>query len=327
MCGPGVEFADGTVPGVFAWQPPPALVVACRTCSRSVRHDRAGAASQRVARRPSARPGVLAAADVHVATRLARAHRRDATNASCSPSRCSCAARGSDRSCSTSPRPPTTITPDDDDAPGDAGRAAVAGARPDWITACAASPLVAAAPGGAPVRLVGLAAVARPLLAAGGARRVRARCSARPTVRTTWTAAALQRDLDALFPRRRRRPTSRGRGRGRASRVSVIAGGPGHRQDDDDRAADHRAVAPAARAADRAGGADRQGGGPARGGRARRRRAAHRRGPDVARHADGVDDAPPARPAPRCRRAGSGTTGTTGCRYDVVSSTSARWCR
>ena len=22
MCGPGVEFADGTVPGVFAWQPP-----------------------------------------------------------------------------------------------------------------------------------------------------------------------------------------------------------------------------------------------------------------------------------------------------------------
>ena len=28
MCGPGIEFADGTVPGVFAWQPPPALVVA-----------------------------------------------------------------------------------------------------------------------------------------------------------------------------------------------------------------------------------------------------------------------------------------------------------
>ncbi|HET6877365.1 MAG TPA: UvrD-helicase domain-containing protein [Jatrophihabitans sp.] len=28
MCGPGVRFADGTVPGVFAWRPPAALVVA-----------------------------------------------------------------------------------------------------------------------------------------------------------------------------------------------------------------------------------------------------------------------------------------------------------
>jgi exodeoxyribonuclease V beta subunit len=28
MCGPGVVADDGTVPGVFAWQPPPALVVA-----------------------------------------------------------------------------------------------------------------------------------------------------------------------------------------------------------------------------------------------------------------------------------------------------------
>jgi exodeoxyribonuclease V beta subunit len=27
MCGPGVAFADDSVPGVFAWQPPPALVV------------------------------------------------------------------------------------------------------------------------------------------------------------------------------------------------------------------------------------------------------------------------------------------------------------
>jgi exodeoxyribonuclease V beta subunit len=28
MCGPGVVAADGTIPGVFAWRPPPALVVA-----------------------------------------------------------------------------------------------------------------------------------------------------------------------------------------------------------------------------------------------------------------------------------------------------------
>jgi exodeoxyribonuclease V beta subunit len=28
MCGPDVRFSDGTVPGVFAWQPPPELVVA-----------------------------------------------------------------------------------------------------------------------------------------------------------------------------------------------------------------------------------------------------------------------------------------------------------
>jgi exodeoxyribonuclease V beta subunit len=28
MCGPGRTFADGTVPGVFAWQPPVALVTA-----------------------------------------------------------------------------------------------------------------------------------------------------------------------------------------------------------------------------------------------------------------------------------------------------------
>jgi exodeoxyribonuclease V beta subunit len=28
MCGPGVVAADGSVPGVFAWQPPASLVVA-----------------------------------------------------------------------------------------------------------------------------------------------------------------------------------------------------------------------------------------------------------------------------------------------------------
>jgi exodeoxyribonuclease V beta subunit len=28
MCGPGISFADGTVPGVFAWRPPAALVIA-----------------------------------------------------------------------------------------------------------------------------------------------------------------------------------------------------------------------------------------------------------------------------------------------------------
>ena len=28
MCGPGVVLADGTIPGVFAWRPPAALVVA-----------------------------------------------------------------------------------------------------------------------------------------------------------------------------------------------------------------------------------------------------------------------------------------------------------
>ena len=28
MCGPGVHFADGTVPGVFVWQPAPSLVIA-----------------------------------------------------------------------------------------------------------------------------------------------------------------------------------------------------------------------------------------------------------------------------------------------------------
>jgi exodeoxyribonuclease V beta subunit len=28
MCGPEVRFADGTVPGVFAWRPPPKLVLA-----------------------------------------------------------------------------------------------------------------------------------------------------------------------------------------------------------------------------------------------------------------------------------------------------------
>jgi exodeoxyribonuclease V beta subunit len=28
MCGPGVVAEDGTVPGVFAWRPPAALVVA-----------------------------------------------------------------------------------------------------------------------------------------------------------------------------------------------------------------------------------------------------------------------------------------------------------
>jgi exodeoxyribonuclease V beta subunit len=28
MCGPGVRFSDGTVPGVFAWRPPASLIVA-----------------------------------------------------------------------------------------------------------------------------------------------------------------------------------------------------------------------------------------------------------------------------------------------------------
>jgi exodeoxyribonuclease V beta subunit len=28
MCGPDVVLADGSIPGVFAWQPPAAMVVA-----------------------------------------------------------------------------------------------------------------------------------------------------------------------------------------------------------------------------------------------------------------------------------------------------------
>jgi exodeoxyribonuclease V beta subunit len=28
MCGPDIRFADGTIPGVFAWQPPANLVTA-----------------------------------------------------------------------------------------------------------------------------------------------------------------------------------------------------------------------------------------------------------------------------------------------------------
>ncbi len=99
-------------------------------------------------------------------------------------------------------------------------------AVPDWITACAASPLVAPAPGGSPVRMVGSrlwlerywrqeAQVAQDLLE---------RSANRPS---DLDLLMLQADLDALFADDAEADQRLAASVAALSRVSVIAGGPG----------------------------------------------------------------------------------------------------
>ena len=152
---------------------------------------------------------------------------------------------------------------------------------------------------------------------ATGARRRRPGARPRPAVPAGRPSSPARSTTSA----RRPRPGARGW-------VTVLAGGPGHRQDDDRRAAARPAARPARPPpAGRARRADRQGGRPAgRGGPRGDRPAARPRtrsgsAPSTRRRCTGCSAGGPA------PRAASGTTRPTRCRTTSSSSTRCRWSR
>ena len=335
MSGP-VRPAGRHVPGVFAWRPPAALVI-------EVSDLLAGAtmtAPPEVAPRAdgpcgappgccatSTRPGVLTAADVHVATGWASwAARR--TRRSCSPPRWWCGRPGTARWCSTwrtratpgssttwraSRRPAPWRRPD---PPWPAGRVGRAVRRQPARRR--------AAPRSAP----GQPAVAGPVLGAGAAGRRRA---AGPLARaglTTSTWACCGQPRPAVRRRRDDDPDQRtGRGGLRADAGQRAGRRPGHRQDHHGRAAARGCCAsrtPRCRIALAA---------PTGKAAARLEEAVRSSTPPCsAATASGSVSCRPSRctgcsAGGRGRAAGSGTTATTGCPTRWWSSTRARWCR
>ena len=289
MTGPDTPMVDGAPCGVFAWRPPSALVEALsdvldRGSGGVIDARRRAGPVRRPPRAPRAPAllrefndaGVLAAADVHVALRLAALGGRGRRDGR---------ARRRARRARAAARPRLRRPRDDPRHGGGRGRRA---GRPrrrcrgrdagGWIERVAASALVAVgedddAPS-RPLRLVGTwLYLDRYWREERQARRRPARAERRgspPACGSTCSPTGSRGCSPAQTDSRQCLAAAAAVLR----RLAVVAGGPGHRQDDDGRA-DRRAARRAGRgrrrrrAARRARRADRQGRRPARGGRAR----------------------------------------------------------
>ena len=309
MSGPDTPIVGGEPCGVFAWRPAGgARRGAQRRRSTAGRRRDRGRSTLHDARRVRAAPeplrafndaGVLAAADVHVALRLAALAGRDRRDASRSRPRSRSAGRASGTSTSTSRRSPSRrrSTPTSrSTSPRCRGPSRRRG-RARWRR----SALVAARRGRAPRRgRCGSSARACTSIATGArsarsprtcSRSPRDGCGPRGATRATLLAGGLRaavRRRDADERQRLAAATAtRRRLDGRRRR-------PRHRQDDD-RRADPRAARRAggergrAAAARRARRADRQGGRAPRGGRPRRGARAGRRRAASARSCSALD--------------------------------------
>ena len=259
MTGPDTPVVDGTPCGVFAWRPPAALVDGAERRARprgggvidaSDRSTSAARCARAGLLRAFNDAGVLAAADVHVARRLAAlaGEADDGGRARRRARRARAAARHVYVDLAT-------IRDDRDGRRRRAGRpvgAAVAGAGRLAARASRASPLVAVGEDDAarpPAAARRHAALPRPLLARGAPGRGRparaGRARRRPASTRTLLADRARRGCSAAGRDDGQRARRRGRGaaalRGRRRR-------PGHRQDDDGRA-DRRAARRAGRGA------------------------------------------------------------------------------
>ena len=230
------------VPGVFAWQPPAALVVALsdllaaevrrmtgslrrgRRAARGLQRRRRAHAGRRARRAAARRAGRETDERVLLAVALTvRGTRHGSVVLDLADA------------ADTITRTPTRTT--------GAGPVELPWPEPaDWVAACAASPLVTGAAGGPPLQMVGSAAVARPVLAAGGAGRRRpADAQRRPAGRPRPRRAAAPTSTSCSTPAG---PTSGAAVAVAAlSRVERDRRRAGHRQDHDGRAADRRAAA------------------------------------------------------------------------------------
>ncbi len=197
----------------------------------------------------------------------------------------------------------------------------------DWVARCTASPLVDDGQRGGPLRMAG----SRLWLARywDQEEQVAAELLERSATQPDDldAAAAGGRAGRGCSPARAMPTSARPRRTCALSRVSVLAGGPGHRQDDDREPAAGAAARAAPGLADPAGGTDRQGRRPARGGgpvvdgRRCQRRTSFASASCPPRRCTGCSAGDPR------RAAGSGTTAPTGCRSRSSWSTRRRWCR
>ena len=351
MSGPDTPLVDGQPCGVFGWRPPVGLITGLSDLldgepdadvGPAVRRDR-GARRQRAARptrcrarsssrttlstcgwrwaRPgcsatSTRRGVLTAADVHVAARLAQLGRR--ARRARSRLAVALAVRGV-RSGSVCVDLAQVATPVGAGRPG----AAVAGRR-RWLAAVLASPLVGA---GKPLRWeYGLLyldryrrqeeQVRRDLLARG-----------RPAAAVGRRRRAGRRTAPAVPRRGRRAAAARGRRSPPPGGRRCSAAGPAPARPPPSPGCWRCCWTSRAR---RCGWRwPRRPARPPPGCRRPCRREARTfaAGPARPADADRVHPAPAARLGPRRRHHGSGTTGTTGCRSTWWWSTRRRWCR
>ena len=220
----------------------------------------------------STRSGVLAAADVHVAVRLAALAGEKRRGGARSRSRSRCARRGSATCSSTSRRSADTASVESEE-PVDLSALPWPSSGP-WLARSAASPLVAVGedggPTGRPLRLLGSAALPRPLLARGAPGRRRPAGARRRGERALRGRRARRRPATAV-PERRRPAPARCRGRcavAAGSRWSPAARAPARRRPSrgSSRCSPSRPPRPGRRPAGRARRADRQGGGAPAGG-------------------------------------------------------------
>ncbi len=266
------------------------------------------------------RAGILSAADVHVARRLAAIGGEDDEAVLLAVALVVRSTRHGSVVLDLATAESTTSPDVDDDI--EAPEAGVPLHWPDdWVTRCAASPLL-----GGPLRMVG----SRLWLGRYWdqeeqvAHELTERCASRPD---DLDLAVLKAGLRRLFPKAADGDQRLAAACCALSRVSVLAGGPGHRQDHHGQPGAGAAARAAPRLAHRARRAHRES----------RRRGWRRlcgRPPPISRRQIASGWA-------TCRRrrcigcsaggathaAGSATTAPTGCRSRSSSSTRARWCR
>ena len=298
MCGPDSPVVDGSPSGVFAWSPPAALVTelsdllaggAAMTDVQLVRRATGLLADFNAA-------GVLAAADVHVATRLGRLGGESDDRVLLAAALAVRALRGGSVCLDLATARATTAV--EDVSRGGARRPGLArpgrvGERPRGEPAGGGRsrrrPVAAAAAGGRH-------ALPRPLLAPGAADRGGARRGGAAAA-AGGRRRASRRGAGAAVPGLRRGPAAAGRGGRRAPLGQRARRRARHRQDHHRGQAARPAPGPGRRRpADRAGRPDGRRGQPADVRGQARRRAVRRPGrPGAARPARGVDAAPVAR--------------------------------